>query len=1048
MAEIEYDNKQKRMIHQLMEAVFSGEALNRFCAEYYASMCDEFTLDTSTAEKIHTLIEYAARHNQLGKLVTNIQQAEPEAYQSFVAQVQQPFAKSTPASAPLVKSLPSSPARQTGSLEDLLGQILEGRYRIDRIIDHGGLGDVYKAFDTKLELEVAIKVIDLNRVQSAAARERLRQEARTAMKLDHPGIVQVYDFGQAGHLFYIIKEFIPGYNLYEVRHQYFKSIANDLILSQTTELMRQLCLTVDYMHQNNVLHPSLRPQTIMLKPSSDNESLGWQPVLVNLGLMRPHREALVSREEIPVEQLTYMVSPELLLGHVTDIRSDVYALGVVMYELYAGRPPCQPTGLTDALHLHVEQAPAPPRSLNRDIPAAVEQIIMQALAKDPADRFLSAKGMAQALGDYLAASAPTAALALRPGARGEMRVTLEEHPLAVTPGESVTVLVSLHNEGVQEENYRLRVEGIPAEWVTLSSSTVSLLPGERQEIALTLAPPLDPTSRAGRHSFSVQVIDQHNAAQFEEFKRVLTVAAYSQFNSSLWPQEILADQVTQVTVENRGNSPETYTVRPKPDKRLTFDPPQAQFKLLPGQSQTVEFRVSSSNRLVGEPLRQTFSVPVMATHGQTVTLSGEVTSRAALRPRWVLSALLAVALLLCTLAAFYPLLYPSEQTVKATADYQTAVLQMATDRAGATQTAAVAAATVQVEATLLAATRAAEVTATSIIEDSDGDGLTNSEERELGTDPNAQDTDGDGLFDGAEVREFGADPRNPDSDFDGKPDGEEIRLNLNPLSRDTDLDGTPDLIDADPGRLPTATPSVTPNATATRVPGLRFNNIDFTIRENETEAAITVVLDVPVDGQVQVTCSTQDGTAITGEDYRTTHQVLVFEPRQTVQTCTVPIVDDSTNEPDETATLLLTDPQGAGLGVNSQATLTIIDDDSVKIRFNQRESFFGSLSRLPRFEAPESQSSAIIEVVLSAPSSQQVSVAYTTQNVDAVAGEDYSFAGGTLIFEPGQDRRLFNVNIIDDSLPEADEVVILTLTSAVGATIETPDAELIIRDND
>ena len=89
MAKIEYDSKQKRMIHQLMEAVFSGETLNRFCAEYYPFLCDEFSLDTSTAEKTRTLIEYAARHNQLSKLVANIQRAEPEAYQSFVAQVQQ-----------------------------------------------------------------------------------------------------------------------------------------------------------------------------------------------------------------------------------------------------------------------------------------------------------------------------------------------------------------------------------------------------------------------------------------------------------------------------------------------------------------------------------------------------------------------------------------------------------------------------------------------------------------------------------------------------------------------------------------------------------------------------------------------------------------------------------------------------------------------------------------------------------------------------------------------------------------------------------------------
>jgi len=129
--------------------------------------------------------------------------------------------------------------------------------------------------------------------------------------------------------------------------------------------------------------------------------------------------------------------------------------------------------------------------------------------------------------------------------------------------------------------------------------------------------------------------------------------------------------------------------------------------------------------------------------------------------------------------------------------------------------------------------------------------------------------------------------------------------------------------------------------------------------------------------------------------------------------------------------------------------LTIIDDDSVKVRFTQQDALFGStLSRLPRFEESESTSSAIIQVELSAPSSERISVSYATSNVDALAGEDYISASGTLTFEPGQQQRIFTVSIIEDSLPEADEVLILNLSNAVGAIIETPDAQLVIRDND
>jgi hypothetical protein len=146
--------------------------------------------------------------------------------------------------------------------------------------------------------------------------------------------------------------------------------------------------------------------------------------------------------------------------------------------------------------------------------------------------------------------------------------------------------------------------------------------------------------------------------------------------------------------------------------------------------------------------------------------------------------------------------------------------------------------------------------------------------------------------------------------------------------------------------------------------------------------------------------------------------------------------------------LKLSDSQGASLGFNSEATLTIVDDDSVKIRFSSPQSFFGALSRLPRFEVPENQSSAVIEVVLSASSSQPVRVDYTAVDIGAVAGEDYNLANGTLVFDPGQERRLINVAIIDDAVAESDEVLIIALSNPIGAIIDTPDAELVIEDND
>jgi hypothetical protein len=237
--------------------------------------------------------------------------------------------------------------------------------------------------------------------------------------------------------------------------------------------------------------------------------------------------------------------------------------------------------------------------------------------------------------------------------------------------------------------------------------------------------------------------------------------------------------------------------------------------------------------------------------------------------------------------------------------------------------------------------------------------------------PGNRDTDEDGLYDGDEVKQFGTNPLNPDTDYDSILDSEEIRLKLDPLSRDTDLDGTPDSIDVDPGRVPTPTATATPNPTA-QIPIVRFSNRTYIVNEREREAVITVIFDTAVNSQVTVDYATSSGTATVGNDYGTSSGTLVFNPNQTVQRFTVPIMDDNINEPDEVLNLSLSNARGASLGFNSQATLTIIDDDydddddgSIKIGFQR--SFLADafqLNQLPRYQVIENRSRVSIEVGL------------------------------------------------------------------------------------
>jgi len=936
------DNKQKQKLYRLIQAVFSDSELDQFCADYAPTVARQFTPEMGTSTKIQRLIE--ASDGQLGKLARAIAQARPQAYQNFVQNLKQGAASPTTTGGST--SLVSGKAVSSRIIQDaakLLDQTLvEGRYYILEVLDQTGLGAVFKARDTKLQVEVAIKVIDQKQVKLPAMRERVKQEVHTAMKLDHPGIVKLYDFGQINSLIYIIMEFIAGKNLNQARDSLRMASMEQLL-----QLARQICLTVDYMHQQGVLHPGTKPKNVMLKPNPAGDDMPWRPVLINLGLLRPHRETINAGEEISVNRLTYTVSPELLLGHGTDTRSDVYQLGVLLYDLFAHQPPFRPIHLQDAQRLHVEATPPSLHLVNPNVTEAIEQVIFKAMAKDPADRYLSAKGMAQALAECLTPT-PSSTPQQLPQPTIDLTVTVDDHPPAVTPGETATIRLILHNEGSQDDQRHTRVLGVPPEWVSISPSTTLLSPGEKEAVDITLQPPRSPDSRAGRHPLTIQVVNTHDAEQFEEIKRALTVAPYAQVSSTLWPQELSPGQSTQITVENQGNIPENLTVKPQPDKDLIFEPAQARLKVAPGESESATFKVTPRRRLwVSEPVMHTFAVQVSGSQNKIESLSGQVTARGTLAPRWVFVTLLSVLLLTCALITVYYSVNLPAGVAEATAARATsqsasqqATFEAATAQILESQTATVVAGTVQAIATQEAVAVSTAERQVWLGEDDDRDGLLNGEELDLGTLTNNRDTDGDGLDDFAELRQFFTRPLAPDSDYDGLNDGEEVQLGLNPLQTDTDGDGLPDAIDDAP-RRPADEITATPDPDATRVPvRIRFNprptflrlfdsgqRPRYRVEENQGRALIEVTLDSPAPQPITVQYSTDVGEAIEEQDYRPVQGELTFETGEDWQSFTIDIIDDSTPEPDKFIILTLTDPTGDAQIETPRAELIIIDND-------------------------------------------------------------------------------------------------------------------------
>src|SRR6266487_4580773 len=265
------------------------------------------------------------------------------------------------------------------------------------------MASVFKTWDHRVERIVAMKVLRSLDKNDLRAVERFRREARAAAKLTHPNAVTIYDFVEEMGQYFLVMEYIHGPTLKQLIAQ-----RRQLQAYEVLEIAAQVCAVLQVAHARGFIHRDIKPQNIMLSRSAGSigagilgggRDIGGGGILVKLtdfGIVRVVEDAGLTNSGIVLGTADYL-SPEQARGETLTASSDLYSLGVVMFEMLTGRPPfVGPTAVSIAMQ-HASTYPPSLRQFNPNVPPALEQIVVKVLEKEPGDRFLSAAEMQQAL---------------------------------------------------------------------------------------------------------------------------------------------------------------------------------------------------------------------------------------------------------------------------------------------------------------------------------------------------------------------------------------------------------------------------------------------------------------------------------------------------------------------------------------------------------------------------------------------------------------------------------------------------------------------------
>ncbi|HUU61933.1 MAG TPA: protein kinase, partial [Acidimicrobiia bacterium] len=275
-------------------------------------------------------------------------------------------------------------------------RVLSGRYALITHLARGGMADVWVGHDRLLDRRVAVKILHPEYAANEAFVARFRREAQAAANLNHPNVVDIYDWGRDEGIYFIVMELIQGQNLREVLHS-----EGALEPRRVAEIAMSVAAALGAAHERGLVHRDIKPANVLLTPEGDAK-------VTDFGIARAWDDSdQLTRTGAVIGTATYF-SPEQAQGLTADGRSDLYALGVVMYELLTGVPPFVGESPVSVAYQHVREFAPPPSDLNPNIPNALDTIVMRCLEKDPRRRYQTAGALSVDLGRFLAGQAPVA----------------------------------------------------------------------------------------------------------------------------------------------------------------------------------------------------------------------------------------------------------------------------------------------------------------------------------------------------------------------------------------------------------------------------------------------------------------------------------------------------------------------------------------------------------------------------------------------------------------------------------------------------------------